>query len=76
MSHFNLQDRNIIFDSVVAACTSIKSIFRLTLGSPQEPYIMILGKQSIAGLLLALFVATTLPAQAGAGILHRKEEEG
>ena len=34
---------------------------------------MILGKQSIAGLLLALFVATTLPA--GASILHKKKKE-
>lgn len=31
---------------------------------------MILGKQSTAGLLLALFVATTLPASAGAAVLH------
>src|ERR1700679_1868624 len=31
---------------------------------------MILGKHSIAGLLLALFVATTLPTHAGASILH------
>jgi hypothetical protein len=36
---------------------------------------MILGKQSIAGLALALFVATTLPAQAGAGILHGKKKK-
>ena len=36
---------------------------------------MILGKQSIAGLLLALFVATTLPAQAGASVLHKKKKE-
>jgi hypothetical protein len=36
---------------------------------------MILGKQSIAGLLLALFVATTLPAQAGASMLHKKKKE-
>jgi len=31
---------------------------------------MIFGKQSTAGLLLALFVAATLPMQAGASILH------
>ena len=31
---------------------------------------MIFGKQSTAGLLLALFVATTLPSQAGAGVIH------
>jgi hypothetical protein len=36
---------------------------------------MILGKQSIAGLALALFVAATLPAQAGAGILHGKKKK-
>ena len=36
---------------------------------------MILGKQSIAGLALALFVATTLPAQAGAAILHGKKKK-
>ena len=36
---------------------------------------MILGKQSIAGLALALFVATTLPAQAGASILHGKKKK-
>ncbi len=36
---------------------------------------MILGKQSIAGLLLALFVATILPAQAGASILHPKKKK-
>jgi hypothetical protein len=36
---------------------------------------MILGKQSIAGLALALFVATTLPAQAGAGILKGKKKK-
>jgi hypothetical protein len=36
---------------------------------------MILGKQSIAGLALAVFVATTLPAQAGAGILHGKKKQ-
>ncbi len=35
---------------------------------------MILGKQSIAGLALSLFVATTLPSQAGAGILHGKKK--
>jgi len=35
---------------------------------------MILGKQSIAGIALALFVATTLPSQAGAGILHGKKK--
>src|ERR1700730_11657423 len=34
---------------------------------------MILGKQSIAGLALALFVATTLPAQAG--LLHGKKKK-
>jgi hypothetical protein len=34
---------------------------------------MILGKQSTAGLALALFVATTLPAQAG--ILHGKKKK-
>jgi hypothetical protein len=39
---------------------------------------MILGKQSIAGLLLALFVATTLPTHAGASILHptKKKKDG
>jgi hypothetical protein len=36
---------------------------------------MILGKQSIAGLALALFVAATLPAQAGAGVLHGKKKK-
>ncbi len=36
---------------------------------------MILGKQSIAGLALALFVATTLPAQAGAALLHGKKKQ-
>jgi hypothetical protein len=36
---------------------------------------MILGKQSIAGLALALFVAASLPAQAGAGILHAKKKK-
>jgi len=36
---------------------------------------MILGKQSIAGLALALFVATTLPAQAGAALLHGKKKK-
>jgi hypothetical protein len=36
---------------------------------------MILGKQSIAGLALAVFVATTLPAQAGAAILHGKKKQ-
>jgi hypothetical protein len=36
---------------------------------------MILGKQSIAGLALALFVASTLPAQAGASILHGKKKK-
>ena len=36
---------------------------------------MILGKQSIAGLALALFVATTFPAHAGAGILHGKKKK-
>src|SRR5271168_4491876 len=47
----------------------------MTLGSPQEPYIMILGKQSIAGIALALFVAATLPAQAGAALLHGKKKK-
>src|ERR1700677_281232 len=39
---------------------------------------MILGKPSTAGLLLALFVATTLPSHAGAGILHpgKKKQDG
>ena len=36
---------------------------------------MILGKQSIAGLALALFVATTLPSQAEAGLLHGKKKQ-
>jgi hypothetical protein len=36
---------------------------------------MILGKQSIAGLLLALFVATTLPTHAGASILHPSKKK-
>src|SRR5205807_5803549 len=36
---------------------------------------MILGKQSTAGLALALFVATTLPAQAGAALLHGKKKQ-
>jgi hypothetical protein len=36
---------------------------------------MILGKQSIAGLALALFVASTLPASAGASILHGKKKK-
>ena len=36
---------------------------------------MILGKQSIAGLALALFVASTLPAQAGASLLHGKKKQ-
>jgi hypothetical protein len=36
---------------------------------------MILGKQSIAGLALALFVASTLPAQAGASLLHAKKKK-
>jgi hypothetical protein len=36
---------------------------------------MILGKQSIAGFALALFVAATLPAQAGAGVLHGKKKK-
>lgn len=36
---------------------------------------MILGKQSIAGLALALFVAATLPAQAGAALLHGKKKK-
>jgi hypothetical protein len=36
---------------------------------------MIFGKQSAAGLLLALAVASTLPAQAGASILHKKKPD-
>src|ERR1700712_1154999 len=36
---------------------------------------MILGKQSIAGLTLALFVSATLPSQAGAGLLHGKKKQ-
>ena len=36
---------------------------------------MILGKQSIAGLTLAIFVAATLPAQAGAALLHGKKKK-
>ena len=36
---------------------------------------MSFGKQSIAGLLLAFFVATTLPTQAGASILHGKKKK-
>jgi hypothetical protein len=36
---------------------------------------MILGKQSIAGLALALFVAATFPAHAGAGIPHGKKKK-
>src|SRR6201996_2830405 len=36
---------------------------------------MILGKQSIAGFALALFVASTLPAQAGASLLHGKKKQ-
>ena len=36
---------------------------------------MISGKQSTAGLLLALFVASTLPPQAGASIFHKKKKE-
>jgi hypothetical protein len=36
---------------------------------------MILGKQSIAGFALALFVASTLPAQAGASLLHGKKKK-
>jgi hypothetical protein len=36
---------------------------------------MILGKQSIAGLALALFAATTLPAHAGASLLHGKKKQ-
>jgi hypothetical protein len=36
---------------------------------------MILGKQSIAGFALALFVASTLPAQAGASLLHSKKKK-
>ena len=31
---------------------------------------MIFGKQSTAGLLLALFIAATLPAHAGIGLPH------
>jgi hypothetical protein len=47
----------------------------MTLGSPQEPYIMILGKQSIAGIALALFVAASLPAHAGAALLKGKKKK-
>ena len=36
---------------------------------------MILGKQSIAGMLLALSVATILPIQAEAGLLHSKKKK-
>jgi hypothetical protein len=36
---------------------------------------MIFGKQSTAGVLLALFVATTLPSQAGASIFHPKKKK-
>ena len=36
---------------------------------------MILGKQSIAGLALAFFVAATIPAQAGAALLHGKKKK-
>ncbi len=36
---------------------------------------MILGKQSIAGMLLALSVATILPVQAEAGLLHSKKKK-
>jgi hypothetical protein len=36
---------------------------------------MILGKQSIAGLALALFVTATLPAHAGAALLHGKKKK-
>jgi hypothetical protein len=36
---------------------------------------MILGKQSIAGLALALFVSATLPSQAGAALLHAKKKK-
>jgi hypothetical protein len=36
---------------------------------------MILGKQSIAGITLAIFVAATLPAQAGAALLHGKKKK-
>src|ERR1700721_432860 len=36
---------------------------------------MILGKQAIARLTLALFVSATLPAQAGAAILHGKKKK-
>jgi hypothetical protein len=36
---------------------------------------MILGKQSIAGLALALFVAASLPPHAGAGILKGKKKQ-
>jgi hypothetical protein len=35
---------------------------------------MILGKQSVAGLALALFAAATLPPQAGAALLHGKKK--
>jgi hypothetical protein len=42
---------------------------RLTARSPQEPHKMIYGKHPTAGALLALFVATTLPAGA-AGFPH------
>jgi hypothetical protein len=42
---------------------------RLTARSPQEPQTMIYGKHSTAGVLLALLVATTLPASA-AGFPH------
>src|SRR5271163_1496435 len=47
----------------------------MTLGSPQEPYIMILGKQSIAGIALALFVAASLPSHAGAALLKGKKKK-
>src|SRR5580700_3928547 len=36
---------------------------------------MIFGKQSIAGMLLALSVATILPVQAEAGLLHSKKKK-
>jgi hypothetical protein len=36
---------------------------------------MIFGKQSTAALLMALFVATTLPISAGASILHPKKKQ-
>src|ERR1700678_14823 len=36
---------------------------------------MILGKQSLAGMLLALSVATILPVRAEAGLLHSKKKK-